>query len=48
MADQAELGPLDVQVRKSDELFDMGSGLDTVQALNYLQDQAMNAFRTKP
>ncbi len=45
MADQAELGPLDVQVRKSDELFDMGSGLDTVQALNYLQDQAMNAFR---
>ncbi|WP_413923914.1 SDH family Clp fold serine proteinase [Candidatus Accumulibacter phosphatis] len=45
MADQAELGPLDVQVRKSDELFDMGSGLDTLQALNYLQDQAMHAFR---
>lgn len=45
MADQAELGPLDMQVRKSDELFDMGSGLDTVQALNYMQAQAMNAFR---
>jgi len=45
MADQSELGPLDVQVRKSDELFDMGSGLDTVQALNYVQVQAMNAFR---
>lgn len=46
MADQGELGPLDVQVRKSDELFDTGSGLDTVQALNYMQTQAMNAFRT--
>ncbi len=45
MADQAELGPLDMQVRKSDELFDTGSGLDTVQALNYMRAQAMDAFR---
>lgn len=46
MGNQSEFGPLDVQVRKKDELFDLGSGLDTIQALNYMQAQAMNAFRT--
>jgi hypothetical protein len=46
MGDQSEFGPLDVQIRKKDELFDLGSGLDTIQALNYMQSQAMNAFRT--
>lgn len=46
MGDQSEFGPLDVQIRKKDELFELGSGLDTIQALNYMQAQAMNAFRT--
>lgn len=45
MGDQSEFGPLDVQVRKKDELFELGSGLDTIQALNYMQAQAMSAFR---
>lgn len=46
MGDRSELGPLDVQIRKKDELFELGSGLDTIQALSYMQSQAMNAFRT--
>ncbi|ACT52151.1 SDH family Clp fold serine proteinase [Methylovorus glucosotrophus] len=46
MGDRSELGPLDVQVRKKDELFELGSGLDTIQALSYMQSQAMSAFRT--
>lgn len=46
MGNQSEFGPLDVQVRKKDELFELGSGLDTIQALSYMQAQAMNAFRT--
>ena len=45
MGNQSEFGPLDVQIRKKDELFDLGSGLDTIQALSYMQSQAMNAFR---
>ncbi|PKD78749.1 SppA protein, partial [Escherichia coli] len=39
-------GPLDVQIKKSDELVGRNSGLDILQAVNYLQNQAMNAFRT--
>ena len=46
MGNRSEFGPLDVQVRKKDELFDLGSGLDTIQALSYMQAQAMNAFRS--
>ena len=46
MGNQSEFGPLDVQIRKKDELFELGSGLDTIQALSYMQSQAMNAFRT--
>ncbi|MFZ3081422.1 SDH family Clp fold serine proteinase [Rhodoferax ferrireducens] len=43
--DMSELGPLDVQVKKSDEVVGRNSGLDILQAVNYLQSQAMNAFR---
>lgn len=43
---QSELGPLDVQIKKSDELVGRNSGLDIIQAVNYLQNQAMAAFRT--
>lgn len=42
--DMSELGPLDVQVKKSDELVGRNSGLDIFQAVNYLQGQAINAF----
>jgi hypothetical protein len=44
--DQSELGPLDVQIKKDDELIGRNSGLDILQAVNYLQSQAMVAFRT--
>lgn len=46
LADQSELGPLDVQVKKHDEIVGRNSGLDIFQSVNYLQNQAMNAFRS--
>lgn len=45
MDDMSELGPLDIQVKKSDEVIGRNSGLDILQAVNYLQSQAMTAFR---
>lgn len=42
--DMSELGPLDIQVKKNDELVGNNSGLDILQAVNYIQGQAMNAF----
>ena len=44
--DMSELGPLDVQVKKGDELFGRSSGLDIFQAVNYLQTQAINTFNS--
>jgi Serine dehydrogenase proteinase len=44
--DMSELGPLDVQVKKGDELIGRNSGLDIFQAVNFLQNQSMEAFRT--
>ncbi|MCX7237287.1 hypothetical protein [Polynucleobacter sp.] len=44
--DMSELGPLDIQVKKGDEIMGRSSGLDIIQAVNYLQGQAMSAFRT--
>lgn len=46
LADVSELGPLDVQIKKGDELVGMSSGLDIFQAVNYLQGQVMTGFRT--
>lgn len=43
--DMSELGPLDIQVRKSDEIMGRNSGLDILQAVSYLQNHAMGAFR---
>lgn len=43
--DRSELGPLDIQVKKGDELIGRNSGLDIFQAVNYLQGQTLNAFR---
>ncbi|MGJ7529202.1 SDH family Clp fold serine proteinase [Variovorax sp. GB1P17] len=46
LADKSELGPLDVQVKKNDEIVGRNSGLDIVQAVNYLKTQALDGFRT--
>lgn len=42
--DMSELGPLDVQIRKSDEIFELGSGLDVLQGLEHLKSSAADAF----
>lgn len=44
--DMSELGPLDVQVKKNDEVVGRSSGLDIFQAVSYLQGQAMVTFRS--
>jgi len=43
--DRGELGPLDIQLSKPDELFESMSGLDIIQALSALQEQVLQAFR---
>ena len=45
MDDMSELGPLDVQLKKKDELFGLTSGLDIAHTLNHIQNQAMTSFR---
>jgi hypothetical protein len=45
MDDMSELGPLDVQLKKKDEIFGLTSGLDIAHTLNHLQNQAMSSFR---
>lgn len=44
MADIAELGPLDVQLYKPDELSELTSGLTPLQALSTLQTEAFSTF----
>jgi len=44
--DRGELGPLDIQLSKPDELFESMSGLDIIQALNALENQVLESFRT--
>jgi hypothetical protein len=39
-----ELGPLDVQMRKVDEIVSLGSGLDILQAINSLSGYSINLF----
>lgn len=46
MPDSAELGPLDVQMAKPDEVGERISGLTPVQALSSLQDEAFKTFET--
>jgi hypothetical protein len=45
ISDRGELGPLDVQIQKKDELFEVSSGLDIIQSLVAIQQQVLNAFR---
>ena len=44
MADAAELGPLDVQLYKPDELSELTSGLTPIQALSTLQTETFKTF----
>lgn len=44
LSDMSELGPLDIQVKKNDELVGRNSGLDIIAALDYLRDQSMRSF----
>ena len=45
MSDYAELGPLDVQLRKTDEVGERSSGLTPIQALSTLREKSMQHFR---
>lgn len=45
LSDAGELGPLDVQLRKEDEIYDFGSSLDTMQTLQLLEERALATFR---
>ena len=45
MSETGELGPLDVQVQNPEELADYASGLDMPQAINFLQDRALETLR---
>lgn len=46
MADRSELGPLDIQIKKGDELFGRNSGLDINQAVDFLKDEALTTFNS--
>ena len=45
LSPHAELGPIDVQLKKSDEVGERTSGLTPIQALNYLGNHSMAVFR---
>lgn len=45
MSDSGELGPLDIQLGKDDELFKRSSGLDLTEATKYLKDLSWELFR---
>lgn len=46
IGDRGELGPLDVQLSKQNELFENMSGLTIFQALSVLQQLVIDAFKT--
>jgi hypothetical protein len=43
--DKGELGPLDVQIQKRDEIFEQSSGLDILRGMKYLRAEALETFR---
>jgi Serine dehydrogenase proteinase len=47
ISDHAELGPLDVQVRKPDEVGERTSGLTPIQALQFLEGESLKFFRSQ-
>jgi membrane-bound ClpP family serine protease len=44
LSDDAELGPLDVQLRKPDEIDERTSGLTAMQAMQTLRSEAYQSF----
>lgn len=46
MANRSELGPLDIQLKKQDELFQQRSGLDILRGVTYLREEALSTFRS--
>lgn len=44
MANESELGPLDIQIKKGDELYGRSSGLDMTQAVAFLRGEAIASF----
>ncbi len=44
IGDRGELGPMDVQMASKEELFEYNSGLDMIQAMDFLQRHAKDAF----
>lgn len=42
--DKGELGPLDVQFQKQDEIFQQSSGLDILRGMTYLRHEALETF----
>ncbi len=47
LSDHSELGPLDVQIRKPDEVGERTSGLTPIQALNYLEKETRKFFKAQ-
>lgn len=45
IAEGGELGPLDIQLRKHDEIWEYGSGLDVTKALEHLEKTVLECFR---
>lgn len=45
MSEQAELGPIDVQLRKQDEVGERTSGLTPIQAIQFLETQSVRMFK---
>lgn len=45
ISDLGELGPLDVQILRKDEVGDTSSGLDLVEAMGLISNQITNSFR---
>jgi len=43
--DRGELGPLDIQLSKPDEMFENMSGLDILQAISALETELLDSFR---
>ncbi len=44
MGDEGELGPLDIQISKPDEIYESGSGLDVTESLDILKQYTIDSF----
>jgi len=45
ISDHAELGPLDIQLRKADEVGERDSGLTPIQAIDFLEEKSIRLFK---